>query len=246
MIRSGLVVMSNAAEVGPIGRAFAWLGGALFVVALFTGGRWFVVTLAHPAETAVPLPAALAWNVALFSLFALHHSVLARTRAKTWITRAVPPALERSVYVWLASLLFLAVCVLWQRVPGVLYTASGAVRGFLMAIQVAGVGLTIAGARVLDGLELAGVRQAIGRLRPSDIRVVWPFTLVRHPIYLGWLLMVGAASPMTLDRAVFAAVSVLYLVIAMPWEERSLVAAAGPAYQAYCRRVRWRLVPGLY
>lgn len=238
--------MSNAAEVGPIGRAFAWLGGALFVVALFTGGRWFVVTLAHPAETAVPLPAALAWNVALFSLFALHHSVLARTRAKTWITRAVPPALERSVYVWLASLLFLAVCVLWQRVPGVLYTASGAVRGFLMAIQVAGVGLTIAGARVLDGLELAGVRQAIGRLRPSDIRVVWPFTLVRHPIYLGWLLMVGAASPMTLDRAVFAAVSVLYLVIAMPWEERSLVAAAGPAYQAYCRRVRWRLVPGLY
>lgn len=246
MIRSGLVVMSNAAEVGPIGRAFAWLGGALFVVALFTGGRWFVVTLAHPAETAVPLPAALAWNVALFSLFALHHSVLARTRAKTWITRAVPPALERSVYVWIASLLFLAVCVLWQRVPGVLYTASGAVRGFLMAIQVAGVGLTIAGARVLDGLELAGVRQAIGRLRPSDIRVVWPFTLVRHPIYLGWLLMVGAASPMTLDRAVFAAVSVLYLVIAMPWEERSLVAAAGPAYQAYCRRVRWRLVPGLY
>lgn len=238
--------MSNAAEVGPIGRAFAWLGGALFVVALFTGGRWFVVTLAHPAETAVPLPAALAWNVALFSLFALHHSVLARTRAKTWITRAVPPALERSVYVWIASLLFLAVCVLWQRVPGVLYTASGAVRGFLMAIQVAGVGLTIAGARVLDGLELAGVRQAIGRLRPSDIRVVWPFTLVRHPIYLGWLLMVGAASPMTLDRAVFAAVSVLYLVIAMPWEERSLVAAAGPAYQAYCRRVRWRLVPGLY
>ena len=238
--------MSKAEGAGPAGRMFAWLGGALFVAALFTAGRWFVVTLAQPAETAGPRAAALAWNVALFSVFALHHSVLARTRAKAWITRAVPPALERSVYVWIASLLLLAVCLLWQRVPGVLYTADGAARWILMAIQVAGVGLTIAGARVLDGLELAGVRQAIGRLRPSDIRVVWPFTLVRHPIYLGWLLMVGAASPMTLDRAVFAAVSVGYLVIAMPWEERSLVAAAGPAYQQYCQRVRWRLVPGLY
>lgn len=239
--------MSNTEQVGAAGRAVAWLGGALFVVALFTGGRWFAVVLARPAEApALATPVALAWNTLLFSVFALHHSVLARSRAKAWITRLVPTALERSAYVWIASLLFLAVCLGWQRVPGVLYTAEGVPRGLLLAAQLCGVGLTIAGARVLDGLELAGIRQAIGRLRPSDIREVWPFTLVRHPIYLGWLLMVGAASPMTLDRAVFAAVSVFYLVIAMPWEERSLVAAAGPAYQAYCQRVRWRLVPGLY
>lgn len=238
--------MSNAAEVGPLGRVFAWLGGALFVAALFTGGRWFVVELARPAESAPPIAAALAWNVTLFSLFALHHSLLARTRAKAWITRLAPPALERSIYVWIASLLFLAVCLLWRRLPGVLYAVDGAAGAALVAVQLAGVAITVAGARVLDGLELAGIRQAVGRLRPADIRVVWPFTLVRHPIYLGWLLMVGAASPMTLDRAVFAAVSVGYLVIAMPWEERSLVAAAGPAYQAYCRRVRWRLLPGLY
>lgn len=238
--------MSNAEEVGVAGRLFAWLGGALFVAALFTGGRWFVVTLAQPADAATPPAAALAWNVGVFSLFALHHSLLARSRAKAWITRLVPPALERAVYVWIASLLFLAVCLLWRRMPGVLYAVEGPLRWTLLAVQVCGVALTIAGARVLDGLELAGIRQAIGRLRPSEIREVWPFTLVRHPIYLGWLLMVGAASPMTLDRAVFAAVSVFYLVIAMPWEERSLVAAAGPAYQRYCQRVRWRLVPGLY
>lgn len=238
--------MSNAEEVGVAGRLFAWLGGALFVAALFTGGRWFVVTLAQPGDAATPLAAALAWNVGLFSLFALHHSLLARSRAKAWIMRTVPPALERAVYVWIASLLFLAVCLLWRRVPGVLYAVDGVAQRALVALQLAGVAITIAGARVLDGLELAGIRQAIGRLRPSEIREVWPFTLVRHPIYLGWLLMVSAASPMTLDRAVFAAVSVGYLVIAMPWEERSLVAAAGPAYQTYCRRVRWRLVPGLY
>lgn len=240
--------MSNPEEVGTSGRAFAWLGGALFVAALFVGGRWFVIDLATPAVStrASSTAAALAWNVALFSAFALHHSLLARSRAKARISRLAPPALERSIYVWMASLLFLAVCLLWQRVPGELYAVAGPARWALLAVQATGVGITIAGARVLDGLELAGIRQAIGRLRPASIRVVWPFTLVRHPIYLGWVLMVAAATPMTLDRAVFAAVSILYLVIAMPWEERSLVAAAGPAYQAYCQRVRWRLVPGLY
>ena len=240
--------MSHPEEVGPAGRAFAWLGGALFVAALFVAGRWFVLDLAAPGAPppTVPTAAALAWNVALFSAFALHHSLLARSRAKAWIARLAPPALERSIYVWVASLLLLAVCLLWQRVPGVLYAVEGPARWVLLAVQATGVGITIAGARVLDGLELAGIRQAVGRLRPTNIRVVWPFTLVRHPIYLGWLLMVGAATPMTIDRAVFAAVSVVYLVIAMPWEERSLVAAAGPAYQQYCQRVRWRLVPGLY
>ena len=42
-------------------------------------------------------------NVVLFTVFALHHSIMARTGAKAWITRLLPPDLERSVYVWIAS-----------------------------------------------------------------------------------------------------------------------------------------------
>ncbi len=229
-----------------VARSVAWLGGASFVAALATGVWFFVVVLARPAAgAAIPL-AAVAWNVAAFTLFATHHSLMARTRAKAWLHALVPPALERSVYVWVASWLFIAVCVSWQRVPGVLYTATGWTAWLLGAVQVTGVVFTVAGARVLDGLELAGIRQVTRDGDAAQIRIVWPFTVVRHPIYLGWALMVFGASPMTVDRAVWALVSTLYLVIAMPWEERSLSAAAGPAYSAYCRRVRWRMVPGLY
>ena len=46
---------------------------------------------------------------------------MARTGAKAWITRLVPPDLERSLYVWIASVLFLAVCWLWQPLPGVIW-----------------------------------------------------------------------------------------------------------------------------
>jgi protein-S-isoprenylcysteine O-methyltransferase Ste14 len=224
----------------------AWLGGGLFAVSLAVGAWTFLVTFATPGPASAAVGPAVAVNVLLFSAFALHHSVMARTRARTWLAAHVPAPLERSAYVWLASLLFLAVCLGWRRTPGVLYEVTGPLRWGLAALQVAGVVLTIAAARVLDGLDLAGIRQVRRAPRPPSIRMVWPFTWVRHPIYLGWMLIVCAATPMTADRAVWAAVSTAYLVIAMPWEERTLSAAAGPAYQAYCRRVRWRLVPGLY
>ena len=41
----------------------------------------------------------------LFGIFAFHHSLFARERVKHAMTRAVPPPLLRSVYVWVASIL---------------------------------------------------------------------------------------------------------------------------------------------
>jgi len=78
------------------------------------------------------------------------------------------------------------------------------------------------------------------------LEVGGPYRYVRHPIYLGWVLLVFAAPTMPMGRLLFAAVSTLYLVVAVPFEERSLVAEFGPAYRDYQRQVRWRLVPGLW
>ena len=60
------------------------------------------------------------------------------------------------------------------------------------------------------------------------------------------MLLVWAASDMTTGRLVFAAISTAYLVVAVPFEERSLRRRFGPSYDAYRRTVRWRIVPGLY
>lgn len=224
----------------------AWLGGAAFAAALAVYVHFVAVRLATPGPPSWPRPAALAWNAALFALFAAHHSVMARAGAKRWLTRHLQPAYERTTYVWIAAVLLVLVTVLWRRVPGVVYTVTGGVAVVLYALQGFGVVLTIAAARVLSATDLAGIRQAQGRPPRTDVRVVWPYTLVRHPIYLGWALTVLAAPTMTVDRLWWALLSTGYLVIATPWEERSLSAVAGPAYQAYCRRVRWRMVPGLY
>jgi protein-S-isoprenylcysteine O-methyltransferase Ste14 len=73
-----------------------------------------------------------------------------------------------------------------------------------------------------------------------------PYGWVRHPIYLGWFLIVFAVPAMTMTRVVFAVISGIYILIAIPLEERSLRRASRGSYDAYADLVRWKLVPWVY
>ena len=225
--------------------ASAWLGGAAFVASL----AWFLwcygVAFGRPAQPG-PVAAPVAVNVLLFTVFALHHSVLARSGAKRWVSRLVPAPLERTTYVWVASGLFALVCAWWQPVPGVLYARSGLAALPHWVVVAAGLWLTAQSVRVLDPLELAGIRQATGTTRPPSLDAVGPYRLVRHPIYLGSLLLFFGVPHMTATRLTCALVSLAYIVVAIPFEERSLTETLGDGYRAYRGKVRWRLVPGIW
>jgi protein-S-isoprenylcysteine O-methyltransferase Ste14 len=239
--------MSALPDAAPAAhRALAWSGGAIFVAALAAYGWFFAAALARPQVPGWPPAAAIPFNTLLFGAFAAHHSVLARSGAKAWVTRVVPRRLERSLYVWTASLLLLAVFALWAHVPGTIYALPAPWAWLGTAAQLAGVWLTCRGAAVIAPLELAGIRQVYGDSRPAAFKVVGPFRWVRHPIYLGWLLIVFGAPLMTVDRLLWATISSAYLVIAIPFEERGLSEAFGDAYRAYQARVRWRLLPGVW
>jgi protein-S-isoprenylcysteine O-methyltransferase Ste14 len=223
---------------------FRWSGALLFVLSLLSMPVMYYFRLHAPAPDGSSAMRDVVANIALFTIFALHHSIMARTGAKTWLTRMVPRDLERSVYVWIASLLFLAVCWMWQPLPGVVWQARGP--GFaLYLLQLFGVALTIGAARIVGVRELAGLRQP-DPSKPIEFTTDGPFGIVRHPIYFGWVLMVFAFPVMTTSRLMFAAVSTAYLVIAIPLEERSLVEAFGDKYRAYQKQMKWKLVPGLW
>lgn len=231
--------------------AIAWAGTLLFAGSLL----WFVYCYAvrfdaiHAlAPTAAAFARGAAIDVALFTAFALHHSLLARTPAKRMVERWLPRELERSAYVWVASFLFIAVCTWWQPLPGTLYTLDGVARWVGYGAQAAGVAITIHSSRLLDVLDLSGVRQAEGDARrpPPQLKVAGLYGLVRHPLYLGWALMVFGAPDMTATRALFAVVSTGYLALAIPWEERGLLLTFGAGYAAYQRQVRWRMLPWIY
>ena len=225
---------------------FAWTGALVFAVSL----GYFLYSYLFRFGAPTPpgdwrLPALI--DTALFSVFALHHSVFARTPIKAWVARTFGATMERSIYAWAASVLFIAVVALWQPVPGELYRAGGLARAAGFAVQALGVVLTFLGARVLDPLDLAGVRHVHpSSSRRARLMTSGAYGLVRHPLYFGWALLVFGAPHMTATRLVFAVVSTLYLAIAIPFEERGLVATFGPAYDDYRRRVRWRMLPFVY
>ena len=117
--------------------AVAWAGATLFLASLIYFAYFYLVWLGQP-QAAIPRvnPAiAVLIDVLLFTVFALHHSLFARSGAKAWIARRVPRGLERALYVWVASLLFMSVCWLWQPVPGVAWQTSGPARWLLLGVQ---------------------------------------------------------------------------------------------------------------
>jgi len=222
-------------------RLFAWAGGGLFVLALACTAWLYAVELGRAAPFGGGGPILI--DLMLFTTFALHHSLFARDAIKRAVARAVPETAIRSVYVWMASVLLILVCEAWRPVGGRLYQAAAPLSLLLAAVQMAGLVLTTAGVRAIDPLELAGIHPPRGR---SDLVVGGAYRLVRHPLYLGWFLLVFGAPHMTGDRLLFAAVTSFYLIVAIPWEERSLEAAFGDAYRQYKDRVRWRVLPFVY
>jgi methanethiol S-methyltransferase len=245
-------------------RVVAWTGAALFVLSLGYFLYTYIVTFGEtPPASDTPAWRAAGWNAALFGAFAAHHSAFARTPLRRWMAAHVSPRLERSVYVWIASLLLVAVCALWAPLPGVAWTMTGPWRWIVRIPLVAGIWLSLRSAGIIDVWELAGSRQlattpnlelptAKGDARRESGNERWtfrsdgPYGLVRHPIYLGWILVVFSVPTMTMTRLAFAAISCLYLVLAIPFEERTIIASAGESYREYMRRVRARLIPGVW
>jgi hypothetical protein len=213
---------------------------------LVVGAASYVGRFGQP--TAGPRWPAVIADTLLFTGFALHHSLFARLGVKAWLTARVAPMLERSAYVWASSALFLAACLAWRPVSGTAWRVSAPVSALLYAFQIAGIILTALASRRIGVLSLSGIRQVFGPpgVASPTLHADGLYAIVRHPVYLAWVLMVWPTPQMTGTRLLFAALSTTYLVLAIPLEERALAREFGPAYQDYARVVRWRMLPGLY
>jgi hypothetical protein len=240
-------VRVHAASSARFARVFSAAGALLFLTSLGYFAVVYLTTFGVPPPEAVDTVGAVTFDVTLFTLFAVHHSLFARAPIRRWIAETVAPELERSVYVWIASLLFIAVCAWWRPIEGIAWRAAegSAALWVLRALQAAGVCLTLGSALILDFRDLAGLRVRRSET-PTEFSTRGPYGWVRHPIYAGWFLFVWAASPMTMTRLTFALTSCVYLLIAIPLEERTIRASSRGAYERYVARVRWRLIPGVY
>jgi protein-S-isoprenylcysteine O-methyltransferase Ste14 len=211
---------------------------ALFLVTLlyfvgFVGGFVTPTRLDGPRQGSVA--AALAVDLGLIAVFALQHSGMARPAF-------VPEAAERSTYVLLSSLALLLLFWCWRPIGGVVWTTEGTVgRAVLYAVFGAGWLVVLAASALINHFDLFGLRHAwlYFRGRPyTRPRFTTPalYRVVRHPLYVGWLMAFWATPLMTVTHLVFAGALTAYILAAIRWEERDL-AEVHPEYAAYRRRV---------
>ena len=182
-------------------------------------------------------------NLALMSLFAVQHSVMARKSFKRWWTQFVPHSVERSVYVLLASLALILLFWQWRPMPEIVWqVADPATATALMALSFVGWLLVFTSTFLINHFELFGLHQVAANLAGRSLpeprfRTPVLYKLVRHPIYLGFIVAFWAAPVMTVGHLLFAAVTTAYIFVGIFLEERDLVAQFGEDYKRYRAQV---------
>jgi len=234
----------------PLGRLIAFVYGSasyvLFVgTLLYASGfvEGIVVPKAIDTGPVVPAVEALVVNLLLMSLFAVQHSVMARRGFKQWWTQYVPKPVERSTYVMLASLTLVLLFWQWRPMPSVVWEiANPQIANVVMGLSLFGLVIVLASTFMINHFELFGLQQVannlIGRpMQPARFHTPMLYRLVRHPLYLGFIVAFWAAPTMTVGHFLFAAVTTAYIFVGIMLEERDLIEAFGDDYRRYKARV---------
>lgn len=190
----------------------------------------------------VPLTQALLINIGLLTLFAVQHSAMARPAFKQWISRWIPEAVERSTYVLASSLALIALFYFWEPMGGIIWDIDNLFGETLMNSGFFfGWMLVLVSTFLINHCDLFGLRQVWLNLHeipytPLKFETPLVYRVVRHPLYLGWLLAFWCTPTMTIAHLVFAIATTAYILLAIQWEERDLM-KVHPEYDAYRQQV---------
>jgi len=222
------------------------LGSYLAFLAVFLYAIGFIGNFGVPksldSPAADPWTTSLLIDLGLLSLFAVQHSVMARRGFKSLLTRVVPQAAERSMYVLASSLALFFLFWQWRPLGGVVWDVQNPVgRALLYGGFAFGWLLVLVTTFVINHFDLFGLRQVWRHLQgqpQSGLHFVTPllYRVVRHPLYVGWLCVFWSTPTMTVTHLFFAAVTSAYILVAIQLEERDLI-KEHPEYATYRKQV---------
>lgn len=210
----------------------------VFVYAIGFIGN-FLAPTALDAEPTAPFGKALLINTLLLGLFAAQHSVMARPGFKAMWTKIIPKEIERNTYVLATNLCMIAMFIFWEPMGGTIWNVENTIgRAALYSLYAAGWGLVFVATFMINHFDLFGLRQSWFALKGEEYKPI-PFgtpglyKYVRHPLYVGWFTVFWATPTMTTAHLVFAIATSAYILIAIQFEERDLVAHFGEKYAMY-------------
>ncbi len=230
------------------GRTIAFVYGVVCytvgMASLVYAGLWvgdFLLPVTLDSEASGSITSALLVDLLLLTGFTLPHSIMARPAFKERWTRIIPVSVERSTYVLVSGITFTALMVLWRPLGVDIWRLGGESANLANAGYATGWGLLVASTFAINHFDLFGLRQVWLNLRGKEYTQL-PFqetTLYkysRHPLYVGWLMVIWITPHMTISHLVFALGTSAYILGAIVFEERDLV-RYHPEYSEYQKRV---------
>lgn len=207
---------------------------------LFIGNIGVTPSLDTPGQG--DLLNALLVNVGLLAVFALHHSIMARSASKKALTSVVPAAVERSTYVMTSSILLGVIVYFWQPLGGVIWQVTDPTAvAVIYGIFTLGWAILFLASFQINHFDLFGLRQVWLSFRgkpytPLQFKTPWLYRYTRHPLYVGMMIGLWAAPTMTIAHLVFALLCTGYIFVGALLEERDLENSL-PEYRQYKKDV---------
>ena len=228
--------------------SYALFFGLFLYLIGFLGNLFVPVSVDVGPEA--PLGTALLINTSLILLFGLQHSIMARPAFKRVWTKIIPECIERSTYVMASNIALGAVVFFWRPIPAVLWDFTGTSMEIVgWAAFAFGWVFLLVSTFLVNHFDLFGLLQVFRFAKNSEpkeltftTRAFYKF--VRHPIYLGWFIASWCTPVMTVGHLLYAAGMSIYMLVAIPLEERDLTAIHGDTYRDYKNSVP-SLVPRL-
>ena len=220
--------------------AYAAFVASFSYAVCFVGDIVVPKTIDSGAES--PLFLAVAIDALLLGTFAIQHSVMARQGFKRMWTQIVPRHLERPTYVLAASLALMLVLWQWRPILQPVWELHGAAATLLRVTFWLGWALLLTSTFLINHFELFGLKQVWTYLRQMEhkeatFRTPSLYKVVRHPLYLGFVIAFWSAPRMTLGHLIFAIATTGYILVGIYFEERDLVRVHGQAYRSYREQV---------